>query len=702
MRSQLARPQFPAGQCPETAVVDFDQQGQSEIAAGQARAFHCAIPLAMRIAQTLVMVGMVGQTEKDPLAEPGVGGPGVGGREARAGAGQTPVLKIVDGLQQSDGGISLIQKHAQGDGAKQDRDQAEQRALYQNAVYHTVVEPAPPARQAGEALVFQAPGARPLSLDGARPESAKAFAVAGGGGVGGGAGIAVMAAHMLDGEVIVQHGPQQYPAHPALVTGAAMDQFVRQGDAGTTGSGPGHNAQRGDPGDRVGDPRRAVERQAGGIGQRQADVDPLEREQRINQAGTRSFRASLASDTRPPFIDGDTDPDRPGPPQGDMPGMRPRGEKSQGAKGKEEGQPALDRSYPPWRHEQDSSSSKAMAKTYYIGLGVSYHDPALAIVDEAGAVVFAEATERHLQYKRALNCEPDTLTQLPAWLRRYCPDAEHLVLATNWRTARPWYERAVAALGILTPHGLPRRGIKRLNAPLPNDRLHHMMACNRASIARGGLNLIRRLPELLPGCTWALRDFDHHDTHAVSACYASPYDEAACAVVDSYGERGSLAFYRYRDGRLRKLYEARGPGSLGLYYMKLTELCGFDWLQGEEWKVMGLAPYGRLDERGFNHYKAFISALTKYGISNNVCAFKQSSLIADKFFPDRFFDLIFFDTLHHYEHVNAEINLYKKKIKPGGILCGHDYVNTIPGVVQAVKENFIDFKVESVVWSVNV
>jgi carbamoyltransferase len=237
-----------------------------------------------------------------------------------------------------------------------------------------------------------------------------------------------------------------------------------------------------------------------------------------------------------------------------------------------------------------------MAKTYYIGLGVSYHDPALAIVDEAGAVVFAEATERHLQYKRALNCEPDTLTQLPVWLRRHCPDAEHLVLATNWRTARPWYERAVAALGILTPQGLPRRGIKRLNAPLPNDRLHHMMACNRASIARGGLNLIRRLPELLPGCTWTLRDFDHHDTHAVSACYASPYDEAACAVVDSYGERGSLAFYHYRDGRLHKLYEARGPGSLGLYYMKLTELCGFDWLQGEEWKVMGLAPYGRLDE----------------------------------------------------------------------------------------------------------
>lgn len=237
-----------------------------------------------------------------------------------------------------------------------------------------------------------------------------------------------------------------------------------------------------------------------------------------------------------------------------------------------------------------------MTPTYYIGLGVSYHDPALAIVDEAGSVVFAEATERYLQHKRAIDCEPDTLTRLPDLLHRYCPDARRFVIARSWRTQRPWYERAVAALGVLTPAGLTRRGIKRLKSPLPNYQLHHMMACNRACIARGGLNLARVLEERWPACARVFRDFDHHDAHAASACYASPYDEAVCAVVDSYGERGSMAFYRYRDGHVTRLHEARGLGSLGLYYMKLTELCGFDWLQGEEWKVMGLAPYGRLDE----------------------------------------------------------------------------------------------------------
>lgn len=237
-----------------------------------------------------------------------------------------------------------------------------------------------------------------------------------------------------------------------------------------------------------------------------------------------------------------------------------------------------------------------MTTTYYIGLGVTYHDPALAIVDAEGKVIFAEATERYLQFKRALNCEPDTLTRLPDLLKRYCPGAKRLVLATNWRTRRPWYERTVAALGVLSPRGLMRLGLKRLHSPLPNDQLHHMMACNRASIARGGLNLVRRVREVYPDCELVFRDFSHHDTHAASACFASPFERAACAVVDSYGEHGSLAFYRYHAGGLQKLHEARGLGSLGLFYMKLTELCGFDWLLGEEWKVMGLAAYGRLDE----------------------------------------------------------------------------------------------------------
>lgn len=235
---------------------------------------------------------------------------------------------------------------------------------------------------------------------------------------------------------------------------------------------------------------------------------------------------------------------------------------------------------------------------YYIGLSVTYHDSALAIIDAQGEVLFAEATERYLQNKRALNCEPDQLFLVPDLLEQYCPAPNEFVIAINWRKKRPIYESAVSRLGFLSAPGLLKTGIKRLRSPLENYQLHHMMACQRNSIVTAGINLVRIIREYYPGCKISFADYDHHLTHAATACYSSPFDQAACAVIDSYGENGAMAFYRYKNQKLERLHETKGigTGSLGLYYMKITELCGFDWLKGEEWKVMGLAPYGKLDK----------------------------------------------------------------------------------------------------------
>lgn len=235
---------------------------------------------------------------------------------------------------------------------------------------------------------------------------------------------------------------------------------------------------------------------------------------------------------------------------------------------------------------------------YYLGLSVTYHDPALAIIDDQGQVLFAEATERRLQNKRALNNEPDQLFYMPELLEQFCPDANEFVIAINWRKKRPLYETVVSSLGFLSAPGLMKTGIKKLRSPLENYQLHHMMACQRNSIARAGINLVRIIREYYPECAISFADFDHHLTHAATACYSSPFDEAACAVIDSFGENGAMAFYRYRNRKLERLHETKGiaTASLGLYYMKITELCGFDWLKGEEWKVMGLASYGKLDQ----------------------------------------------------------------------------------------------------------
>lgn len=248
-------------------------------------------------------------------------------------------------------------------------------------------------------------------------------------------------------------------------------------------------------------------------------------------------------------------------------------------------------------------------KKYYIGLSVTYHDSALAIIDDQGEVLFAEATERSLQNKRALNCEPDQLLRLPELLNQYCPSAETFVIAINWRKKRPVYEAAISALGFLSAPGLLKTGIKKLRSPLENYQLHHMMACQHSSIETAGINLVRIIQEYYPTCSIEFADYDHHLTHAATACYSSPFDEAACAVIDSYGENGAMAFYRYKNRKLECLHETKGlgTGSLGLCYMKITELCGFGWLKGEEWKVMGLAAYGKLNQEFYDALDAIVT-----------------------------------------------------------------------------------------------
>jgi carbamoyltransferase len=235
------------------------------------------------------------------------------------------------------------------------------------------------------------------------------------------------------------------------------------------------------------------------------------------------------------------------------------------------------------------------ARTYYLGLCLTCHDPALAIVGPDGGILFAEAAERRLQSKRALNAPPDDLFQLPALLQTHCADAGEFVVACNWRESRPLHERLARWLGWLSPRGILAGAGRRVHTWLEPYQLYHMQAAQHHALKSRLLNLARILRRDFAGIPVRIRGYDHHLCHAALACYGSPFETAACAVIDSYGETGSLAFFGYRDGRLRPIARQHGPQSLGFYYMKLTELCGFDWLGGEEGKVMGLASYGRDD-----------------------------------------------------------------------------------------------------------
>jgi carbamoyltransferase len=84
---------------------------------------------------------------------------------------------------------------------------------------------------------------------------------------------------------------------------------------------------------------------------------------------------------------------------------------------------------------------------------------------------------------------------------------------------------------------------------------------------------------------------EHHESHAASAFFPSPFDEAAILTLDGVGEWATAAFGVGRGNRIQLTHEQRFPHSLGLLYSAFTYYCGFKVNDGE-YKLMGLAPYG--------------------------------------------------------------------------------------------------------------
>ena len=84
---------------------------------------------------------------------------------------------------------------------------------------------------------------------------------------------------------------------------------------------------------------------------------------------------------------------------------------------------------------------------------------------------------------------------------------------------------------------------------------------------------------------------DHHESHAASAFFPSPFEEAAILTVDGVGEWTTSSFGVGRGNRITLTHELRFPHSLGLLYSAFTYFTGFKVNSGE-YKLMGLAPYG--------------------------------------------------------------------------------------------------------------
>lgn len=247
-------------------------------------------------------------------------------------------------------------------------------------------------------------------------------------------------------------------------------------------------------------------------------------------------------------------------------------------------------------------------KTFYIGLSTTYHDPSIAIVNDKGKVVFAEATERYLQYKKALSCPPDSYARMVELIKNYCDPNANFVISTSWHQSTHNFHKDLFNSGYFDPKKYLTEKFTKITKHLAREYLISWSVLQHFSTwITAGSSLTYNLKNKFNNNNIRFQHFDHHLSHATYACFSSPFDKALCMVVDGHGDTGrAMSYYYYEQGKLKPIKGTGSNDSLGTFYSTITDLCGFDSRQGEEWKVMGLAPYGKLNKEIYHILKKMV------------------------------------------------------------------------------------------------
>src|SRR5580698_3066533 len=206
-----------------------------------------------------------------------------------------------------------------------------------------------------------------------------------------------------------------------------------------------------------------------------------------------------------------------------------------------------------------------------LGISAYYHDAAAALVID-GKIVSAAQEERFTRKKN----DPD----FPRRAAQFC--LRHANLKPGQLDVVVFYDKPVLKFTRLLETWL---------AVAPAGwRTFPTAVSNWLGGKLDVRKLIRAaLPELRPNCEILFTE--HHQSHAASAFYPSPFDEAAILTIDGVGEWATTTIGLGRGNEIKMLEELRFPHSLGLVYSTFTDYCGFRINSGE-YKLMGLAPYG--------------------------------------------------------------------------------------------------------------
>jgi len=211
-----------------------------------------------------------------------------------------------------------------------------------------------------------------------------------------------------------------------------------------------------------------------------------------------------------------------------------------------------------------------------LGLSAFYHDSAAALVRD-GIIVGAAQEERFTRRKHD--------AAFPANALRYCLRQAGIGAAEIDHVAfydKPFlkFERLLETYLAFAP-----RGFQSFCRAMP-VWLKEKLFLKRL--------LVNELSAIDAAVDWDSRLLfgEHHLSHAASAFYPSPFEEAAVLTLDGVGEWATTSLAIGRGKRLEIVREIHFPHSLGLLYSAFTYHLGFKVNSGE-YKVMGLAPYGR-------------------------------------------------------------------------------------------------------------
>src|SRR6267143_684474 len=214
---------------------------------------------------------------------------------------------------------------------------------------------------------------------------------------------------------------------------------------------------------------------------------------------------------------------------------------------------------------------------YILGISAFYHDSAACVVQD-GEIVAAAQEERFTRKKHD--------SGFPRRAVEYCltqagigiKDLKYVV----------FYDKPLIKFERLleTYLGFAPKGIQSFLAAMPvwlKEKLFLRNLLQKEVLAcSNGLHK-SELPEFLFG--------EHHESHAASAFYASPYERAGVLCMDGVGEWATTSAWLGEGNTLTPLWDIPFPHSIGLLYSAFTYYTGFKVNSGE-YKVMGLAPYG--------------------------------------------------------------------------------------------------------------